>query len=169
MLVERGWTLAAASSATSLVLWLVAVSVPLGGILADRSGRPIMVLVFGLVSFALALIVAMRTDLVVAGFVALGLVGGLAAGPVMSLPARVLQPHSRSIGMGLFFTMFYLVQLAAPWLAGAVAAWRGTASITFDLGALLQVCGLLLLAAFWSLQRQWRRPSSKASVVGRTS
>jgi hypothetical protein len=31
MLSERGWSLAAAGSATSLVLWMVAVSVPLGG------------------------------------------------------------------------------------------------------------------------------------------
>jgi cyanate permease len=38
MLVERGWTLAAASSATSIVLWLVVISVPLGGVIADRSG-----------------------------------------------------------------------------------------------------------------------------------
>ena len=38
MLVERGWSLAAAGSATSLVLWIISASVPIGGILADSGG-----------------------------------------------------------------------------------------------------------------------------------
>src|SRR5262249_50591131 len=37
MLTERGWTLAAASSTTSIVLWLIAFSLPAGGFLADRT------------------------------------------------------------------------------------------------------------------------------------
>jgi MFS family permease len=39
MLAERSWSATAASSVTSVVLWLVAISVPLGGILADRTRR----------------------------------------------------------------------------------------------------------------------------------
>ncbi|MEZ5876691.1 MAG: MFS transporter [Tepidamorphaceae bacterium] len=41
MLVERGWSPTEASSTTSVVLWLVALSVPLGGFLADRTGSRI--------------------------------------------------------------------------------------------------------------------------------
>ena len=40
MLVERGWSIAAAGSTISIVLWLAVLSVPLGGFLADRSRRP---------------------------------------------------------------------------------------------------------------------------------
>ncbi len=39
LLTERGWSLATAGSATSLMLWVVALSVPLGGLLSDRTGR----------------------------------------------------------------------------------------------------------------------------------
>jgi cyanate permease len=39
MLVERGWSITAAGSAISIVLWLSAVSVPTGGLLADRTDR----------------------------------------------------------------------------------------------------------------------------------
>src|SRR5258705_1766542 len=39
MLVERGWSITAAGSAISVVLWLSAVSVPLGGFLADPARR----------------------------------------------------------------------------------------------------------------------------------
>ena len=93
MLVERGWSLAAAGSATSLVLWLVSVSVPIGGLLADRTGKHIEIMLIGFASFAIVLLVATRTDAVIPVFIMLGLVGGLSAGPIMSLPARVLAPR----------------------------------------------------------------------------
>jgi MFS family permease len=39
LLVERAWSMTAAGSAISIVLWLAVVSVPLGGMLADRTRR----------------------------------------------------------------------------------------------------------------------------------
>ena len=72
MLVERGWGLAAAGSATSLVLWLVSASVPIGGVLADKTGKHIAIMLGGFVLFAAALLVATRTDAVIPAFVALG-------------------------------------------------------------------------------------------------
>lgn len=75
MLVQRGWSLAAAGSATSLVLWIVSLSVPFGGVLADRTGKHIEIMLIGFALFAVALLVATRTDAVIQAFVALGLVG----------------------------------------------------------------------------------------------
>lgn len=147
MLSERGWSIAQASSATSIVMWLVAVSVPLGGVLADRTGRPLTVLAGGLVAFALTLVLAARVDAVLAAFIVLGLVSGLPAGPIMSLPSRVLAPQSRAIGMGLFFTVFYALQVSAPWLAGAAAKAAGSARTAFDLGAAF--LALCLAAVFF--------------------
>jgi MFS family permease len=145
MLVERGWSLAAAASTTSLTLWLVAVSVPVGGFIADRVNRHITILLVGLALFATALILTPRMSSPYAGFVLLGLFGGLAAGPIMSLPSRVLQPATRAIGMGMFFTVFYLCHWLGPWLAGTLSSGRGTASASFDFGAgLLGVCAVLV-------------------------
>ena len=149
MLTQRGWTVAAASSAISIVLWLATLSVPAGGILADRTGRPSWLLVGGTGAFAIGLLIAPRADNVVIVFVALGLLSGLAAGPIMSLPARVLTPATRAVGMGIFFTVFYAMQLIAPWLAGKLAASDGSASITFDFGATLLGACLVLHALFW--------------------
>jgi MFS family permease len=151
ILTERGWTLAAASSATSIALWLVVVSVPLGGVIADRTGRHIAVLTGGCVVFALALLVAGRTDATVASFAALGLLSGLAAGPIMSLPSRVLQPETRALGMGLFFTMFYVMQAAGPWIAGRASAAAGHAAMAFDVGVLFLVMALALVWIFLKL------------------
>ena len=150
MLVERGWTLAAAGSATSLVLWLTVVSVPLGGVLADRTGRPIFVLAGSCLAFAAAMLMAARTENVLPIFAVLGLVSGFAAGPIMSLPARVLLPETRAVGMGIFFTVLYLLTVFAPWAGGALATAAGSASVTFDFGAMMLVA---CCAGVWVFQR----------------
>lgn len=134
MLAERGWSLTSAGAVTSLTLWLVGLSVPLGGILADRFNRPTWVMFTGFILSALALIAASRTEAVVMTFAMLGLAGGLSAGPIMSLPARVLPPSARATGMGLFFTLFYLVVVMAPAFAGWLASRTGSASAAFDFG-----------------------------------
>ena len=143
MLVERGWSAADASGATSVTLWLVAVSVPLGGVLADRLGRRDGVLLAGLALFAAALAWAARADDVVLAFAVVGLVGGLSAGPIVSLPSEVLGPAQRAFGMGLFFTLFYLAIVTAPMAAGLMAEAAGSSSVAFDLGVwMLLACGI---------------------------
>ncbi len=151
MLTERGWTLADASSMTSVVLWLAVISVPLGGVIADHSGRHMTVLIGSCIAFAAALLAATRSDATLLTFCALGLVGGLAAGPIMSLPSRVLEPKTRAIGMGLFFTMFYVMQAAGPWIAGRASAATGTAATAFDFGAMFLLVTMSLAGLFLHL------------------
>jgi cyanate permease len=107
MLVERGWSIAAAGSTISIVLWLAVVSVPSGGFLADRTKRPQSILVAGCVVFAILMVALPRSGAVVLTVAALGLICGLPAGPILSLPARVLQPATRAVGMGIFYTLYY--------------------------------------------------------------
>ena len=147
MLAERGWSTAAASSATSITLWLVAISVPLGGILADRLKRVDAVLLAGLVVFGVTLAYAARTEAVYLSFGLLGLVAGISAGPIMSLPTKVLPPEKRAVGMGIFFTLFYLLIVLSPMVAGYLAKTSGRTSIAFDLGvAMLAFCLIAMIA-----------------------
>ena len=147
MLVERGWSIASAGSAISIVLWLAVFSVPFGGYLADRTGRPQTILVVSSLVFAALMLLLPRTDAVILIVSALGLVSGQPAGPIMSLPAKVLQPATRAIGMGLFFTMFYAAMMLGPVVAGSFAKWTGSAATAFDFGAAaILICPLLLLA-----------------------
>jgi nitrate/nitrite transporter NarK len=150
LLVQRGWSLAAAGSATSLVLWIVSLSVPFGGILADRTGKHVHIMLGGFALFAVALVMATRTDAVIPAFFILGLVGGLSAGPIMSLPARVLTPPFRAVGMGIHFALFYAIVVAAPVIAGGLSSRLGTAGTAFDLGAFkLALC----ILAYWLFSR----------------
>jgi predicted MFS family arabinose efflux permease len=145
MLVERGWSIAAAGSAISIVLWVAVFSVPFGGFLADRTKRPQTILVAAAVVFALLMILLPRTSAVVLTVAALGLISGQPAGPIMSLPARVLQPATRAIGMGMFFTMFYAAMMLGPVIGGSLAKWTGTAATAFDFGAaMILACPMLL-------------------------
>jgi len=150
LLVERGWSLAAAGSATSLVLWIVSLSVPLGGVLADRTGKHIEIMLIGFVLFAVALLTATRTVSVIPAFVVLGFAGGLSAGPIMSLPARVLTSPVRAVGMGIHFTLFYLLVVLAPIIAGVLATRLGTAGAAFDFGAFLVA---LCFPMYWIFDR----------------
>jgi len=150
LLVERGWDLAAAGSATSLVLWMVSLSVPFGGVLADKTGKHVEIMLIGFALFAVALLTATRTGAVIPAFIALGLVGGLSAGPVMSLPARVLTPPLRAVGMGIHFTLFYVFVVATPIIAGVLSTRIGTAAAAFDFGAFMLA---LCFPAYWVFDR----------------
>lgn len=153
MLAQAGWTATAASSVTSIVLWLVAVSVPLGGIIADRVGRNDAVLATGLLLFGIMLYVAARSEMVLLSFVILGAVAGISAGPIMSLPSRVLAPVNRATGMGIFYSIYYLVVVLGPLVAGKMADAAGRISITFDLGTAMLGASAALLLAFRHLSR----------------
>lgn len=147
-LTERGWDIVASGRLTSLVLWLLAATIPLGGIVADRSGRPVTVI---LVSFALtgaALFGTVTTSATTLCLALAGLGSGLAAGPIVSLPARVLEPATRSVGMGVFFTVYYVMMMALPALAGALADRTGSTAATLFAGIGFLALATVALAAF---------------------
>jgi MFS family permease len=146
MLAERGWSIAAAGSVLSIVLWISVLSIPFGGFVADRLKRPQTILVAGCFIFAGLMLVLSQSSAVISPMIAIGLISGLPAGPMMSLPARVLQPATRAIGMGLFYTLYYAAMMLGPAVGGACAKWTGSAGTAFDFGTVVLIaCPLLLL------------------------
>jgi MFS family permease len=150
LLIERGLGPAASGSMTSLFMFVFAVAVPFGGVLADRTGRRDLVIAMSLLSFVLliplALIVPPAAVMVV--FVAVGIGFAFAAGPIMTLPASVLPPEVRTFGMGVFFTIYYAVMMIAPPVGGVLAEGTGTVGAAFLFGAALSLACVVLLAAF---------------------
>jgi predicted MFS family arabinose efflux permease len=145
MLVERGWTITAAGSTISIVLWLAAFGGASGGILSDWSRRPQLIIVLGCMLFAALLIALAQSDLVIPIVIAIGVISAVPSGPILALPAPVLSPATRAIGMGIFYTMYYVVMMLGPPIAGAAAKWTGSAAAALYFGALmLVICPLLL-------------------------
>jgi predicted MFS family arabinose efflux permease len=153
MLVERGWSIPAAGSVISSALWLAVISVPLGGFLADRSRRPSLVLTAGCIVSAILIVALPRSNAVILIVVAIGLINGLPAGPMMSLPARVLRGETRAIGMGIFYTLYYGTMMLGPVVGGALAKWTGSAAAALDFGAALLVACPVLLWVFNRISR----------------
>ena len=150
LLVERAWSIAAAGSTISIVLWLGVISVPSGGFLADRTKHPQTIVVASCIVFAALMVALSHSGAVLSTVIALGLLTGLPAGPMMSLPARVLRPETRPIGMGVFYTFYYATMMLGPVVAGACAKWAGSATAAFDFGAaVILACPLLL----WGFNR----------------
>jgi predicted MFS family arabinose efflux permease len=160
MLVERGWSIASAGSITSIVLWLATIFGPLGGLIADRTNRHNLVLVAGWFAFAMLLVLAPRHEPIVPIIIALGIVCAMPSGPIMSLPARVLEPEMRAVGMGLFYTIFYLGMMLGPMLGGSYASWAGTGGAAFDFGAAMLLICPILLWAFLRIHSTGRSASS---------
>jgi predicted MFS family arabinose efflux permease len=91
-----------------------------------------------------------RSDGVPFIIVGLGVFIGLPAGSIMSLPARMLAPATRAIGMGVFFTIYYIAMMLGPVIGGACAKWTGSTAAAFDFGVVaLLACPLLL----WTFNR----------------
>lgn len=150
MLSQRGLPLTSASSATSLFMVVASVAVPLGGILADRTGRRDTVIAVSLLSY----IVLMPMTLVIpvtavpAIFIVVGFVFGLGAGPVVGMPANVLTPGARAFAMGVYYAIYYAWMMSVPPIAGAVADKVGRTGVVFVLGAVLLVAALVALGLF---------------------
>jgi MFS family permease len=156
MFTAAGMAPAEAGSLVSLASWIGTPMVVLGGWLAARLGRPILVpclFLGGMALFGLLLAAqpsGLAALLVLLGF---GLFGGLSATPIFALTAQVLPPAARALGMGAFYTVYYSGMTALPPLAG----WARDASGNPAAPILVAVaaCGVAALAvlAFAGLRR----------------
>lgn len=154
LLTGRGWELAAASSATSLAILVAAASIPIGGYIADRTGRGGLIITVGVGLSAAMLIALPRIDAPVTILILFGIVVGPPVGAIMSLPARVLAPETRALGMGLFYTLFYGFAVVAPLIAGALLDSTGWDGAAMDFGAATMLAVIGMLAAFERVARQ---------------
>ena len=66
----------------------------------------------------------------------------------MSLPTRVLTVRTRAVGMGIFWTMFYLIVVSSPWVGGCLAGATGGVASAFDFGSLLLLLACACYFAF---------------------
>ena len=153
-LLEKGWSLLSANSTTSIVLWLAVISIPIGGYLADRTGKKDVIILGSLTTFAILLPLSAHTEFVISIYILMGLFAGLAAGPIMGLPSEVLTPENRGIGIGIFLSLFYVGVVLAPILAGALLETTGNPGVAFYLGSVLLMLGCLALLAFRFLAKR---------------
>jgi predicted MFS family arabinose efflux permease len=155
-LAARGTPFAEASATVSLGTWLAIISVPAGGFLASRLGRPNVFIVVCTVIGGGAIALLPYSSAEVLLFTVMGLIMFAPAGLITTLPLEVLRPGNRSLGLGLFYTWWYLGLAVAPPLAGLAFDLSGAGEVPMILAAAFALAALPALALFRRLQG--RRP-----------
>ena len=156
LLTSRGLSAQEAGLVTSLVSWAIIVTIPLGGVLIDRVGHAsaLMVASFILLGFGAALVPA-APSLALMTFI--GAVAGLPCGAMMVLPGEVLRPQTRSAGMGVFYTWYYVGMALLVPAAGILRDASGSAGAPLWFAGALVLAAMAVLLLFRLLQRPYRR------------
>jgi MFS family permease len=160
LFVSRGMTLTEAGSVTSLVLWCLAIVGPIAGYMADRSGRRLLFIAIGNLGFAFFVALGSVIGNSIPNVIAIGVFSGVAVGAMVSLPSLVLPAAVRAVGMGIFFTVYYVCIAAGPMIAGLISDAATTAA-AFQLAAALLVATVGLLPLYHWLSRLPQNSVSK--------
>jgi MFS family permease len=148
LFTHQGETLAEATRTVSLLGWAMIAMVPLGGYLADRTGRPDAVMLVGLFGTAVGAVLMPFGDVTVLAFVLVLLAAGLPAGPIMALPPSALRGEVRGSGMGVYYAWSYALMAALPALAGLAHDMTRNAAAPLVFASLVLVLAVAGLASF---------------------
>lgn len=140
LMVARGLSATAAASLTSAAIWLTILSIPSGGYLIHRLGRPITAIIVCSLTAAGALAGFTADIYPVISCLLFGIAVGPLSGAILSLPTKVLNPVNRAAGFGLFYMCFYVLMAVGPLIAGRLQDLSGS-----PMAGLL--AGVALLAA----------------------
>ena len=151
-LVTRGITLTSAGAIVSLASWLIIPALPLGAWFAERIGRPVSTMVVTFVTIAILIWMIPVTSFYIVLFAAIGIVFGPAGGLIMALPAQVLSKENRAIGMGIFFTIYYIVMGIFPAIAGYARDVTGNPAVPLILAGVAILIAALALTGFRIIQ-----------------
>jgi predicted MFS family arabinose efflux permease len=152
-----GWSLSEANWIVSLLGWSLIASIPFSGLIVERIGRPNLAMTGSFLIGAGALAILPFVSAPLVPFVIVGLVVGIPPGPLMALATQALRPQSRAIGMGVFFSCYYVVMALLPSVAGLVRDLSGTpAAPTLFAAAMVLLCvpGLALFHAARQMQER---------------
>ncbi len=153
LLMAAGRDIGAAGLIAGGFTWMLVVTVQLGGLIAQRWGHRTLLMVGSIAGWFMALLLVPAVDPVLP-LLACGLFMGLPVGVIMAMPASVLRPESRGIGMGIFYVFLYIGHAALPPIAGAIQDAVGGTSASLYFAAVLVFTVLPLFALFRRAQRR---------------
>ncbi len=155
LLIDRGLS---AGRAGFLVSWasLVCIgSFPLAGYLIDRTRKPNWFIVAGTIATAMSCALMPLLEPSYLWIVLFGVVLPASTTVIITLPAEVLRPESRSTGFGVFYTCYYVGMALVPSLAGYLLDLTHNPSLPVFFSAMLWLVTLAPLPIFRVLQRRW--------------
>jgi predicted MFS family arabinose efflux permease len=153
LLMSHGLSQRDAGFETSLVSWMVIVTIPLGGVLIDRVGHATLLMITGFAALGLStMLLPAVSSLAVMTFI--GAVAGLPAGAIMLLPSEVLHPQGRAAGMGVFYSWYYAGMAVLTPVAGVLRDTSGDPGMPLYFAGGLELAALAVLVLLRLLQRR---------------
>ena len=139
-LTLRGYGLGAVALTMTVMMWGNVPGTMAGGGLAARFGG-FNIFLIGTVSLAGGMIGLALTGAPVAWAALVGVGGSIQPGVIMAVGTLSARPENRAVGMGLFYTLYYLGGTFAPGLCGLAADLSGRPE-----GGLIAAAAISLLA-----------------------
>jgi predicted MFS family arabinose efflux permease len=155
-LLESGFAAQQAIPMVSAASALMMISIPLSGVIADRSGRPDAVLYLCSAVGVICLLALPYAPFAVVSCVLFGLIGMGPAGVIMALTGQAMSPARRAFGMGVFSTIYYAITAPAPALAGWLVDRSGAPQDALMLAAALFALTMVANLAFRVAVRRLR-------------
>lgn len=156
LLISLGTGVAQAGFLVSLSAVVALGSVPLGGILTDRTRKTNTFITAGALGAALSCFMLPQAGPALMWILLFGLLRGGCTGGIMALPSEVLRPGSRNAGFAISSTVYFLGLSTIPPLAGWVldVTHEPAAPLWLAMGLWLMIP--LTLIVFRVLQRRWK-------------
>jgi cyanate permease len=152
--VLRGYSLIEAAWAVSLLAWVVIVSVPLAGYIAERVQRPNLLMLGGFTVTAAATALLPIVGVPALPFAVILVASGVPAGLIMALPAQAVRAQNRSVGMGVFYTWHFAAMAILPSLAGSARDAASSAAAPIFFAAAMIALAAIALLGFRLVQRR---------------
>ena len=152
LLLEQGLSAGSAGMTASLLSWLVAAMIPIGGWLADRTGKGDLLVWLGCGVAAIA-IAMVPLGGPIELWIVVSATLGLTVGRLMSLPTEFLSARSRATGMGVFYTIYYAGTAGLPVVAGVVLEVSGSIDLVIWFSAACLVLSPIMLQSYRMLRR----------------
>ena len=157
LLIARGVSLPDAGFVVSLAIWLTIVSVPIGGLVTDRLGRPNLLIVAGsLVAAFFTFLLPALTHPILA-FCLVGLAIGAPPGALMALLPKAVASERLATTLGVYYTTYYVVMAVVQLAAGAVRDVFASPAAPIVFAALVMASTIVGFGLFRLVEQSSRR------------
>lgn len=154
LLTQGGMAPLEAAAVVSLASWVMILAGIGAGQIADRLGRPDAVLYICMAIAIGALFLLPVPGMAVVSSLLFSLLGLAPAGVIMALTSQAMRPQNRAMGMGIFFSIYFLMMAPAPVIAGWLFDRSGDAMDPILFAAILFAAVAASNLAFRLLQRR---------------
>jgi MFS family permease len=151
-LMAHGASVGEAGLVTGVALWISIVSVPVGGLVADRVNRPKPLIVGGCLVAAAGMIAIAWAPMPGVWMVVTGILLGLPPSIMMALLPRAVAARHLATALGVFYGLFYLGMAVSQTVAGLLRDLSGDPAMPLLFAAALMVLTIPAVALFWRIE-----------------